>query len=44
MLSMMGLERSKKGDWFIILRLKTEDASAAVEDLKANGFKVTDVT
>ena len=44
MLSMMGLERSKKGDWFIILRLKTEDASAAVEDLKANGFNVTDVT
>jgi acetoin utilization protein AcuB len=44
MLSMMGIERSQKGSWYIILRLKTEDASAAVEDLKANGFNVTDVT
>jgi acetoin utilization protein AcuB len=44
MLSMMGIERSQKGNWYIILRLKTEDASAAVDDLKANGFNVTDVT
>jgi acetoin utilization protein AcuB len=44
MMSLMGIERSQKGDWYMILRLKTEDASAAVEDLKANGFKVTDVT
>ncbi len=44
MLSMMGIERSKKGNWFIILRLRTEDATAAAEDLKKNGFKVTDVT
>ena len=44
MLSMIGIERSRKGDWYIIVRLKTEDASAAVEDLKANGFNVTDVT
>lgn len=44
MLSMIGVERSKKGDWYIILRLKTEDASAAIEDLKANDFHVTDVT
>ena len=44
MLSMMGIERSKKGNWYIILRLKTEDASAATEDLKKNGFNVTDVT
>jgi len=44
MLSMMGIERSQKGNWYIILRLKTEDASAAVEDLKANGFNVTDLT
>jgi hypothetical protein len=41
---MMGIERSKKGNWYIILRLKTEDASAAAEDLKKNGFNVTDVT
>lgn len=44
MLSMMGIERSKKGDWYIILRLRTADASAAAEDLKKNGFNVTDVT
>jgi acetoin utilization protein AcuB len=44
MLSMMGVEKQKKGDWYIILRLRTEDATAAAEDLKANGFNVTDVT
>ena len=44
MMSMMGIERSQKGDWYIIIRLKTEDASAAVENLKENGFKITDVT
>jgi acetoin utilization protein AcuB len=44
MLSMMGIERSKKGSWYIILRLRTEDVTVAVEDLKANGFNVTDVT
>ena len=44
MLSMMGVERSQKGDWYIILRVRTEDASAAIEDLKTNGFNVTDVT
>jgi len=44
MLSMMGIERSKKGSWYIILRPRTEDASAVAEDLRQNGFKVTDVT
>jgi acetoin utilization protein AcuB len=44
MLSMMGIERSKKGNWYIILRLKTSDATAAAKDLKENGFNVTDVT
>ncbi len=44
MLSMIGIERSQKGNWDIILRVRAEDASAAVEDLKANGFNVTDVT
>ncbi len=43
-LSMIGIERSQKGNWDIILRVRTEDASAAVEDLKTNGFKITDVT
>jgi CBS-domain-containing membrane protein len=44
MMSMMGVERSKEGDWYIIIRLKTEDASAAVESIRENGFKITDVT
>lgn len=44
MLSMMGIERSKKGNWYIILRLRTEDALAAAKDLRENGFNVTDVT
>lgn len=44
LLSMMGIERSKKGNWYLILRLKTEDASAVAGDLRENGFKVTDVT
>ena len=44
MLSMMGIERSKKGNWYIILRLRTGDASAVAEDLRENGFNVTDVT
>jgi acetoin utilization protein AcuB len=44
MMSMMGIERSQKGDWYLIIRLKTEDASAAIENLKENGFKITDVT
>jgi acetoin utilization protein AcuB len=44
LLSMMGIERSKKGNWYIILRLRTEDASAVAGDLRKNGFNVTDVT
>ena len=44
LLSMMGIERSKKGNWYLILRLKTEDASAVAGDSRENGFKVTDVT
>ena len=43
-LSLIGIERSQKGNWYIILRLRTEDASSAVADLKENGFNVTDVT
>jgi len=44
MMSMMGVERSQEGDWYIIIRLKTEDASGAVESIRENGFKITDVT
>jgi acetoin utilization protein AcuB len=34
----------KDGEWFLILRVKTKDASLAVENLKKEGYKVTDVT
>jgi hypothetical protein len=44
MMSMMGIQRSQNGAWYIIIRLKTEDASAAIENLKENGFRITDVT
>jgi acetoin utilization protein AcuB len=43
-LSLMGIQKSGKKDWMLILRLQTQDAAQAVEDLKNAGFKVTDVT
>lgn len=43
-MSIMSVPKSEKGDWFLILRVKTGDAAVAVEDLKKRGFKVTDVT
>ena len=30
--------------WMLILRLQTKDAARAAEDLKKEGFTVTDVT
>ncbi len=43
-LSLMGLSKSKKRDWFLILRVKSDNAIQVVEDLKQKGFNVTDVT
>ncbi|MGD2269897.1 MAG: CBS and ACT domain-containing protein [Desulfobacterales bacterium] len=43
-LSLMGIPKSGKKDWTLILRLNTKDAARAVEDLKKEGFTVTDVT
>jgi len=43
-LSIMSIPKSAKGDWFLVLRLKTKDAGLAAEDLKKKGFNVTDVT
>jgi len=43
-LSVMGIPKSGRKDWMLILRLQTKDAARAVEDLKNEGFKVTDVT
>ena len=44
MLSLMGIPKSGRKDWMLILRLQTKDTAQAVEDLKNKGFKVTDVT
>jgi acetoin utilization protein AcuB len=44
MLSLMGIPKSGRKDWMLTLRLQTKDAARAVEDLKNEGFKVTDVT
>jgi acetoin utilization protein AcuB len=43
-LSLMGIPKSGKKDWMLILRLQTKDAAQAVQDLKNAGFRVTDVT
>ena len=43
-MSIMSIPKSEKGDWFLILRVQTEDAEIAVEDLKKRGFNVVDVT
>lgn len=43
-LSIMGVPKSKKSDWFLILRVRTADATEAVKDIKEKGFSVTDVT
>jgi acetoin utilization protein AcuB len=43
-LSLMGIPKSGRKDWMLILRLQTKDAAQAVEDLKNGGFKVLDVT
>lgn len=42
-LSIMSIPKSAKGDWFLVLRLKTKDAGLAAEDLKKKSFIVTDV-
>ncbi len=43
-MSIVSIPKSEKGDWLLILRLKTKDATLAVEDLRKKGFKITDVT
>ncbi|UCH21799.1 MAG: CBS domain-containing protein [Deltaproteobacteria bacterium] len=43
-LSLMGIPKSGSKDWMLILRVKTKDAARAIEDLRQEGFKVTDVT
>ncbi|MBW1700925.1 MAG: CBS domain-containing protein [Deltaproteobacteria bacterium] len=40
-LSLMSVPKSKKGDWSLILRLKTRHAAAAKKELAKKGFKIT---
>ena len=44
LMSIMSVPKSDEGDWYLILRVKAKDAGVAAEDLKSNGFNVTDVT
>ena len=44
LMSIMSVPKSDKGDWYLIVRVKAKDAEVAAEDLKNNGFNVTDVT
>ena len=44
LLSIMSIPKSEKGDWFLVLRVKTKDAALTAEDLKKKGFNVSDVT
>ncbi len=43
-MSIISIPKSAKGDWILILRLKTKDTTLAAEDLKKKGFKITDIT
>lgn len=44
MLSLLGIPKTEKKDWFLILRVRAQDADGVVTDLKQKGFDVTDVT
>jgi acetoin utilization protein AcuB len=44
LLSMMSLSQPEKNDWMIVLRLKTKEPNAIVDDFKKAGFNVTYVS
>lgn len=41
LMSIMSIPKPARSDWFLVLRVKTEDATAVTEDLKKEGFQVT---
>ncbi len=41
LLSMLSMHRPEKGDWMIVLRLKTKEPGPILEDFKKGGFNVT---
>ncbi len=43
LLSIISIPRRKKGDWVIVLRIRSSGAEEIVKDLEKGGFKITDV-
>lgn len=41
LLSIMSIPKPDRSDWFLVLRVKAEDATPVTEDLKKEGFKIT---
>jgi len=44
LMSIMSIPKSQGGDWFLVLRVNSKNASLAAEDMKKKGYKVADVT
>ncbi|MDY6879506.1 MAG: CBS domain-containing protein [Desulfatiglans sp.] len=44
LISVMTVMKADKKDWFLVLRVRSEDASVAVEDMKKKGYEVSDVS
>jgi acetoin utilization protein AcuB len=44
LLSIMSIPKSGSKEWYLVLRLKTEDAAVAADDLRGKGFDVAEVT
>lgn len=43
-LSILSIPKAGSEDWYLIIRIKVEDTAKTIEDLKAKGYDVTDVT
>ena len=43
-LSLMSVFKPDQRDWVLIIRVKTEEAQKALEDLKQKGFKIGDIS
>jgi len=44
LLSIMSIPKAGSKEWYLVLRLKTEDAAVAADDLREKGFDVAEVT
>jgi len=43
-LSILSIPKEGSEEWYLIIRIKADDANKAAEDLKAKGYKVIEVT